>query len=163
MKALKVICQIVGVLCILVAALMLSIGETGAAVGLLVMSLLLLVGAAKMRTPAPPQQQGRQAGVAPGPQLPDAMLGWEPKAMQQKRQAAERKQQAAAEGVACCPRCGSTSLSLNKKGFGGGKATAGMIGFGLGGAVAGTYGMNKMKITCMNCGYTYKPGKKTRV
>ena len=163
MKALKVIAQIVGVLCIIVAVLMLSIGETGAAVGLLVMSLLLLIGAAKMRMPAPPQQQGRQAGVAPGPQLPDAMLGWEPKAMQQKRQAAERKQQAAADGVACCPRCGSTSLSLNKKGFGGGKATAGMIGFGLGGAVAGTYGMNKMKITCMNCGYTYKPGKKTRI
>ena len=93
----------------------------------------------------------------------DDLPVWESKKAKQKRQTEERKQQAAAEGVACCPRCGSTSLSLNKKGFGGGKATAGMIGFGLGGAVAGTYGMNKMKITCMNCGYTYKPGKKTRI
>lgn len=160
MKALKVICQIVGVLCILVAVLMFGIGETGVAVALLVGSVLLLVGAAKLSEPVPPpQRQGWQP-----PQQPNTVPAWEPKAMRQRRQAAERKQQAAAEGVACCPRCGSTSLSLNKKGFGGGKATAGMfITGGLGGAVAGTYGMNKMKITCMNCGYTYKPGKKTRI
>lgn len=44
-----------------------------------------------------------------------------------------------------------------------GKATAGMLTFSLDGAVAGTYGMNKMKTTCMNCGYQYKPGKKTRI
>ena len=34
---------------------------------------------------------------------------------------------------------------------------------GVPGAVAGTFGMNKMKITCLNCGYTYKPKKKTGV
>lgn len=159
MKALKVIAQIVGVLCIVVAVLMFGIGETGVAVALLIASVLLLVGAAKLDGPVPPPRQGWQA-----PQWPNTVPAWEPKAMRQKRQAAERKQQAAADGVACCPRCGSTSLSLNKKGFGGGKATAGMlITNGLGGAVAGTYGMNKMKITCMNCGYQYKPGKKARI
>lgn len=88
---------------------------------------------------------------------------WETQKTRQRRVVEERKQQAAANGVACCPRCGSTSLSINKKGFGGGKATAGMFAFGLGGAVAGTYGMNKMKITCLNCGYKYRPGKKSRV
>ena len=89
---------------------------------------------------------------------------WETKAMKEQRLVRERKEQAAAAGVACCPRCGSTSLALNKKGFGGGKATAGMfLTGGLGGAVAGTYGMNKMKITCLNCGYEYKPGRKTKI
>ena len=53
---------------------------------------------------------------------------------------------------ACCPRCGSTSLSVNKQGFGAGKAI--FIG-----PLAGTIGMNKLKITCLNCGYKYKPGK----
>lgn len=100
--------------------------------------------------PPPPSRQ-------PPPPPPESRRA------QQRRQTEERKRKAAADGVACCPRCGSTSLSINKKGFGGGKATAGMIGFGLGGAVAGTYGMNKMTITCMNCGYKYKPGKKSRV
>ena len=89
---------------------------------------------------------------------------WETKAMKEQRLVRERKEQAAAAGVACCPRCGSTSLALNKKGFGGGKATAGMfLTGGVGGAVAGTYGMNKMKITCLNCGYEYTPGKKTKI
>jgi len=68
----------------------------------------------------------------------------------------ERKAAARDEGVACCPRCGSTSLSINKKGFGAGKA----IVFG---PLAGAIGMNRLKITCMNCGYQYRPGKRSRV
>lgn len=28
-------------------------------------------------------------------------------------------------GIACCPKCGSTSLTANKKGFGVGKAVIG--------------------------------------
>ncbi len=147
MKAAKVFAMIAGGLCAVVALLMFAVGDTKAGFALLIMSVVVLAAAAA-------GQSGKKID-------PPA---WESKAMRQKRQAAERKQQAAADGVACCPRCGSTSLSLNKKGFGGGKATAGMlITNGLGGAVAGTYGMNKMKITCMNCGYQYKPGKKTRI
>ena len=106
---------------------------------------------------APPPEPPRQTAPPPPPPV------YESRRAQQRRVAEERKQQAAQDGVACCPRCGSTSLSINKKGFGGGKATAGMLTFGLGGAVAGTYGMNRMKITCLNCGYKYKPGKRTRV
>ena len=64
----------------------------------------------------------------------------------------ERRAAAKEQGVACCPRCGSTSLSVNKQGFGAGKAI--FIG-----PLAGTIGMNKLKITCLNCGYKYKPGK----
>jgi len=83
-----------------------------------------------------------------------------PKPVSRREAVADRKRQAAEAGLACCPRCGSTSLSLGKKGFGGGKAAAGMFLTGsLGGAVVGTAGMNKKKITCLNCGYTYRPGK----
>ena len=108
--------------------------------------------------PPPPQQTAPpppQQTAPPPPQRPEN--DWERK----RRQIDERKRRAAEDGVACCPRCGSTSLSLNKKGFGGGKATAGMFLTGsLGGAVAGTFGMNKMKLTCLNCGYRWKPGRK---
>lgn len=64
----------------------------------------------------------------------------------------ERRATAREQGVASCPRCGSTSLSVNKKGYGAGKAI-------LLGPLAGTIGMNKLKVTCLNCGYTFKPGK----
>lgn len=176
MKALKVVAQIVGYAAIAFAALMFFIGETWAGIMFICVGVFLLATAPKLMKPAATEQPGvkevpaESSPEAPAPAQPagkaslmDDLPDWESKKTKQKRQTEERKQQAAAEGVACCPRCGSTSLSLNKKGFGGGKATAGMIGFGLGGAVAGTYGMNKMKITCMNCGYTYKPGKKTRI
>lgn len=64
-------------------------------------------------------------------------------------------------GIACCPKCGSTSLSANKKGFGAGKAAAGMFLAGnLAGAVAGGIGADKVTVTCLNCGYKFKPGKK---
>ena len=171
------IVKISGYLCIAMAAVELFFGNTVLCVVLLVAGCGGLWAASGMK-PRPMteeekarrraedaawrahvQDEIRRGGSTPPPppHRPESRKA------QQRRQAEERRQQAAAAGVACCPRCGSTSLSLNKKGFGGGKATAGMIGFGLGGAVAGTYGMNKMKITCMNCGYTYKPGKKTRV
>ena len=146
MKAVKVFAMIAGGLCAVVALLMFAVGDTKAGFALLIMSVVVLAAAA-----------AGQSGTKIDPPA------WESKAMKQRRQTEERRQQAAADGVACCPRCGCTSLSVNKKGFGGGKATVGMIGFGLGGAVAGTYGMNKLKITCMNCGYRYKPGKKSRI
>lgn len=65
-----------------------------------------------------------------------------------------------ASGVACCPKCGSTSISANKKGFSLGKAAAGAFVAGPVGLVGGTLGANKVMITCLNCGYKYKPGKK---
>lgn len=105
----------------------------------------------------------RQAAAPPPPQPRPAATPPESEWERQQRQKEERKRRAAEDGVACCPRCGSTSLSLNKKGFGGGKAAAGMFVAGVPGAVAGTFGMNKMKITCLNCGYTYKPKKRTGV
>lgn len=47
-----------------------------------------------------------------------------------------RKQEAKATGQACCPKCGSTSLSANKKGFGLIKGAAGIMVAGPVGVVA---------------------------
>lgn len=46
-------------------------------------------------------------------------------------------------GIACCPKCGSTSLTANKKGFGVGKAVIGTAVAGPIGLVAGNKGAKK--------------------
>lgn len=73
-----------------------------------------------------------------------------------KKRIAENK----ASGVACCPKCGSTSLSANKKGFSFGKAATGAFIAGPVGLVGGTLGANKLEVTCLNCGHKFRPGKK---
>lgn len=55
-----------------------------------------------------------------------------------------------------CPKCGSTSLSVNKQGFGVGKAVAGAVLLGGIGLLAGGIGSNKPVVTCINCGHTFK-------
>lgn len=57
-----------------------------------------------------------------------------------------------------CPKCGSDQFVANKKGFSGGKAVAGAIITGPIGLLAGTLGSSKIKITCLACGHTFKPG-----
>lgn len=56
-----------------------------------------------------------------------------------------------------CPRCGSTQLTANRKGFGLGKAAAGGLLLGPVGLLGGFLGSSKVKITCLKCGYTWKP------
>lgn len=58
-----------------------------------------------------------------------------------------------------CPKCGSTQITANKKGFSGGKAVAGAVLTGGIGLLAGTIGSKKTKITCLACGHTFKPGE----
>lgn len=65
--------------------------------------------------------------------------------------------------VARCPKCGSTSLSANKKGF---SFVKGAIGGGIGAVVApvgivmglgaGNLGAKKLYVTCLNCGHRWK-------
>ncbi len=77
---------------------------------------------------------------------------------QEKAQAKERIAKNKEQGIACCPKCGSTSLSAHKKGFGVGKAVVGAsltCGIGL---VAGNIGAKKVRITCLNCGHQFFPG-----
>jgi len=65
----------------------------------------------------------------------------------------------AAPPVAFCPKCYSTSLSANKKGFGVGKAILGVALTGGIGLAAGGIGANKVRVTCLNCGHQFTPGK----
>lgn len=58
-----------------------------------------------------------------------------------------------------CPKCGSTQITANKKGFSGGKAVAGAILTGGIGLLGGFLGSSKVKITCLNCGHSWSPGK----
>lgn len=58
-----------------------------------------------------------------------------------------------------CPKCGSTQLTANKKGFSGSKAIVGGLLTGGIGLFAGFHGSNKIQITCLSCGETFKPGQ----
>lgn len=78
----------------------------------------------------------------------------------ERQNIASRKEESRKNGIACCPKCGSTSLTANKKGFGVGKAVVGAAMTGGIGLVAGNINRNKVKITCLNCGYQFKPGEK---
>lgn len=63
------------------------------------------------------------------------------------------------DNTVCCPKCGSTSLSADKKGFSLAKGAAGVFLAGPYGAVAAGHGKNKVIVTCLNCGKQWKPGK----
>ena len=68
----------------------------------------------------------------------------------------ERIKENKANGVACCPKCGSASLSGAKQGIGIGKAAVGVWALGPIGAAAGAIGSNKTRVTCLNCGHKWK-------
>lgn len=72
----------------------------------------------------------------------------------------QRKKENRENGIACCPKCGSASLTANKKGFGVGKAVVGAWAVGGLGLMAGNINSKKITITCLNCGYQFKPGAK---
>lgn len=57
-----------------------------------------------------------------------------------------------------CPKCGSSQISANKKGFSAGKAVAGAVVAGGIGLAAGGIGSDKVIITCLKCGHQFKPG-----
>jgi len=58
-----------------------------------------------------------------------------------------------------CAKCGSTQFTSNKKGFSGVKALGGAVLTGGIGLLAGTHGSGKIKITCLSCGHSFKPGQ----
>lgn len=70
--------------------------------------------------------------------------------------------ESARENVARCPKCGSASLTANKKGFGVGKAVVGAGLFGPIGLAAGNIGAQKVRVTCLNCGHQFDAGKGKR-
>ena len=66
---------------------------------------------------------------------------------------------AQSDAVPRCPKCGSASISADKKGFSAGKAAAGVILAGPIGIAAGGIGANKVQITCLNCGHHWIAGQ----
>lgn len=64
-----------------------------------------------------------------------------------------------AQGVPYCPKCFSTNLRSDKKGFGVGKAVVGASVAGAVGLAAGNMGAKKIRMTCLKCGYQFWAGK----
>jgi uncharacterized paraquat-inducible protein A len=59
-----------------------------------------------------------------------------------------------------CPKCSSTSITAQKKGFSLGKAAVGSAIVLPLGIATGMIGKNKIYLTCLNCGHRFKPGKR---
>lgn len=59
-----------------------------------------------------------------------------------------------------CPKCGSTNIHADKKGFGVKKSLVGGVLIGGVGLLAGVVGSNKIRLTCLDCGFEFKPGDK---
>lgn len=63
------------------------------------------------------------------------------------------------DNVAKCPKCGSTSLSADKKGFGISKAVVGAAVAGPIGLIAENIGSKTVRITCLKCGHQFFASK----
>jgi hypothetical protein len=57
--------------------------------------------------------------------------------------------------VPTCPKCRSTAITYNKKGFSAGKAVVGAVAFAGIGLLAGLIGSNKIRATCVKCGHAW--------
>lgn len=59
-----------------------------------------------------------------------------------------------------CPKCHSTEIHVDKRGFKAGRAIAGglLTGNVLAAAAAGGIGMNNIELTCLKCGHKFKAG-----
>lgn len=80
-----------------------------------------------------------------------------------EQQKANKLQQKQFKAMAKCPKCGSTSLSSQKKGYGVVKGGLGGLAGGMLGPVgavvglgAGNIGRKKVWVTCLNCGHRFK-------
>lgn len=76
----------------------------------------------------------------------------------EKQELKDRIKQMDKDGIVYCPKCYSTQVTANKKGFSIGKAAAGSLIAG--GVLLGAVGRNKIEVTCLKCGHQWKAGKK---
>lgn len=77
---------------------------------------------------------------------------------QEEQELKDRIKQMDKEGIVYCPKCYSTQITANKKGFSLGKAATGSLVAG--GVLLGAVGKNKIEVTCLKCGNKWKAGKK---
>lgn len=75
-----------------------------------------------------------------------------------KETMAQKREELKNSGQVYCPKCLSTSITANKKGFGIGKAVAGLYVAGGLGLTAGNMGAKNVICTCLKCGYQWKAG-----
>jgi hypothetical protein len=61
-------------------------------------------------------------------------------------------------GALACPKCSGTHVTAQKQGFGAGKAIVGAALTGGVGLLAGFLGSRKVRITCLQCGHSWKAG-----
>ena len=61
------------------------------------------------------------------------------------------------QGIACCPKCASTSITAGKRGFSVGKGLAGSLISPTAGLIAGAAGSNKIQCICLKCGHVWMP------
>lgn len=73
-----------------------------------------------------------------------------------ERRRRERVEENKRNDVAGCPKCGSTAITAQRKGFGFGKAAVGTALLGEEGWLAGGIGAKKMIAVCLNCGHKWK-------
>lgn len=79
---------------------------------------------------------------------------------EKKRSERQRRNELEESGQVYCPKCLSTSVSANQKGFGLVRGALGaMVGLDVG-MIAGSIGSKKIICTCLKCGYQWKAGKK---
>lgn len=79
---------------------------------------------------------------------------------QSRKERQTRKAEMESAGQVYCPKCLSTSISANQKGFG---FVRGAIGASIGldvGLIAGSIGSKKVICTCLKCGHQWTAGKK---
>lgn len=69
----------------------------------------------------------------------------------------ETKNNIMSESSMRCPKCKSTQLHIDKRGFKAGRALAGGVLTGniIGAVASGGIGMNKVEFTCLRCGHTF--------
>lgn len=88
----------------------------------------------------------------------DLQIQEKKEARQQYLQVQQSIKQADANSPVKCPKCGSTQISADKKGFGVGKAVIGAAVAGPIGLVGGNIGAKKVRITCLKCGNSWMAG-----
>ncbi len=71
------------------------------------------------------------------------------------REIESKKRQLDKENIACCPKCGSTSLSAHKNGLDGGATLLGVFITGPSEWIS----PGSIKVTCLKCGHQFKAGK----
>lgn len=79
--------------------------------------------------------------------------------MKQAEEDLKNKREMDKQGIVYCPRCKSTQITANKKGFGLGKALLGGVLTGGVGLLAGCIGKNKIECVCLKCGHKFKAGR----